>query len=174
MLYKPFKALNTKHMWNHNTNNKSKEMRGISLPECPIMLLSRWKPGSEFKEHTDIKSSFLWTWVHVNVCVGGRLRGGLAIAVVQVAAAFVAGAVGASARAPFLFFFFLVRSVKAEASVTGGWAWGGDREALIRISMWKERPEMIISEGMLGYQNSECRVTIFNRPYNSVSSLVTH
>lgn len=110
----------------------------------------------------------------MNVCAGGRLRGGLAIAVIQVAAAFVAGAVGASARAPFLFFFFLflVRSVKASA--TGGWAGGGDREALIRISMWKERPKRIISEGMLGYQNSECGVTIFNRPYNSVSSLVTH
>lgn len=109
----------------------------------------------------------------MNVC-GGQLCGGLAIAVIQVAAAFVAGAVGASARAHFLFFFFLflIRSVKAEASATGGWAGGGDREALIRISMWKERPKRIISEGTLGYQNSECRVTIFKRPYNSVSSLV--
>lgn len=108
------------------------------------------------------------------MCVwgGGRLRGGLAIAVIQVAAAFVAGAVGASARAPFLFFFFLflIRSVKAEASATGGWAGGGvgDKEALIRISWWKEGPKRIISEGMLGYQTLECGVTIFNRPYNSI------
>lgn len=65
----------------------------------------------------------------MNVCAWGRLRGGLAIAVIQVAAAFVAGTVGASARAPFLFFFFLflVRSVKAEASAAGGWAGGGGR-----------------------------------------------
>lgn len=75
-----------------------------------------------------------------------------------------------------LFLLPLPRQICQGRSVCGwrvGWR-GGDREALIRISMWKEGPKRIISEGMLGYQTSECGVTIFNRAYNSVSSLVMH
>lgn len=162
-----------KHMENNNTNNKSKEMGCISLPECIPSCSSQLKSFQVLGRHRfELKSlPFLWTWVRVNVCAWERLRGGLAVAVIQVAAAFVAGTVGASARAPFLFFFFLflVRSVKAEASAAGGWAGGGKIEKLWLGSACTKR---IISEGILGYQTSECGLTIFNRAYNSGSFLV--
>lgn len=132
-----------KHMENNNTNNKSKEMGCISLPECIPSCSSQLKSFQVLGRHRfELKSlPFLVNMSACEcVCVGAatrwprrRCHSGSCCVCSGNGRCF-------GPRSLPLFLLPLPRQICQGRSVCGwrvGWR-GEDREALIRISMYKE------------------------------------